>query len=216
MNNALKSVEQTCNVVVRAIQDDATTVGAASEIFGPGKARERLNACLEACGNETHPDKSVAFCLLSSERDLVPANVHQPSYNITDHVTGVETQVFGVVICGVPHGETGFRQEWLRLKAVEICDKIELISKNIATSDPHCSAAVTVLSLQSLADFILATNYPSDTKHFVLMIDAALEKAFARSYGVNLLDPKQCHPPNSNPLLGRREFHPRPSKTPQQ
>ena len=32
------------------------------------------------------------------------------------------------------------------------------------------------------------------------MIDAALEKAFARSYGVNLLDPKQCHPPNSNPL----------------
>ena len=32
------------------------------------------------------------------------------------------------------------------------------------------------------------------------MIDAALETAFARRYGVNLLDPKQCHPPNSNPL----------------
>ena len=42
------------------------------------------------------PDKSVAFCLLSSERDLVPANVHQPSYNIIDHITGVETQVFGL------------------------------------------------------------------------------------------------------------------------
>ena len=137
---------------------------------------------------------------MPAERDLIPADVHQPSYNVIDHFTGVETQVFGVVICGVPHGETGFRQEWLRLKAVEICDKIELISKSVATSDPHCSAAVTVLSLQTLADFILATNYPSDTEHFVLAIDAALEKAFARSYGVNLLDPNQCHPPNSNPL----------------
>ena len=52
-------------------------------------------------------------------------------------------------------------------------------------------------SLQSLADFILATNYPSDTEHFVLAIDTALEKAFTLSYGVN--DPKQCPPPSSNP-----------------
>jgi len=103
-----------------------------------------------------------------------------------------------VVVCGVPHGETGFRREWLRLKAVEICDKIESISKIVATSDPHCSTAITVFSLQSLADFVLATNYPSDTKDFVTAIDAALEKAFTRSYGVNLLDPKECHPPNSN------------------
>jgi hypothetical protein len=76
--------------------------------------------------------------------------------------------------------------------------KIELFSKNVSTSDPHCSAAVTVLSLQSLADFILPKNYSSDTEHFALAIDAALEKASTLSYEVNLLDPKQCHPPNSN------------------
>ncbi len=77
MNNALKSVEQSCNVIIRAIQDDATTVGETSEIFGHDKARERLNSALAACGNLTHPGKSVAFCLLPADRALVPADVHQ-------------------------------------------------------------------------------------------------------------------------------------------
>ena len=158
-------------------------MGATSEIFGPGKAREQLNASLPACGNDTHLEKSVAFSLLPAERHLVPAEVPQPHNIISDDVTGAKTQVFGVVICGVPHGETGFRREWHRLKAFEICSQIELISKNIANSDPHCSAAVTIFSLQSLADFILTTNY--DTEYFVHSIGTALEKP---SHGAHLTE----------------------------
>ena len=157
-------MEQSCNVIIRAIQDDATTVGETSEIFGHDKARERLNSALAACGNLTHQGKSIAFCLLPADRALVPADVHQPSYNIIDDDTGIETQVFGVVVCGVPHGETGVRREWLRLKAVEICDKIESISKIVSTSDPHCSTAITVLSLQSLADFVSPQTIPLTPK----------------------------------------------------
>ena len=102
MNKALKNVERTCNVVVRAIQDDTTIAGETALIFGPEKARDLLNSSFAACGNETHPDKSVAFCILPGDRDQVPADVSQPFFIITDSATGIETQVFGVEICDPP------------------------------------------------------------------------------------------------------------------
>ena len=97
-----------------------------------------------------------------------------------------------------PLGKVEFRREWLRLKSNEISDNIEKISKNVAIFDPHCGSAITVYSLQSLSDFVLATNYPSDTTVFIATVDAALRNAFARSLGTDLLDPEQCQPANSD------------------
>jgi hypothetical protein len=124
----------------------------------------------------------------------VPADVRQPFYTITDISTGIETRVYGVEICGAPLGEEGFRREWLRLKAIEISDNIEKISKNVAIFDPHCGNAITVFSLQSLSDFVLATNYPSDTALFVATVDQAIRSAFVRGLGTDLLDPEHCQP----------------------
>jgi hypothetical protein len=190
MNKALKHVEASCDVIVRAFQDDATIAGDPAKIFGPGKARDVLNAGFSACGNETHPEKSVAYCILPEDRSTVPEGVHQPSFTILDDATELETRAYGVEICGAPLGEKRYRVEWLRLKAIEISDKIDNISSIVATLDPHCSTAITIYSLQSLADFVLATNYPSETKYFADVIDAALQRAFTKSHGTNLLDPE--------------------------
>jgi len=203
MSQSLKNIELTTNVIVRAIQDDATMAGDPQDIFGPGKARDSLNASFEACGNETHPQKSVAYCIRPQDRELVPAGVSQPSFVITDAETGSEIEVFGVEVCGAPIGETGYRREWLRLKSIEISEKIDKISNSVATIDPHCSTAITVYSLQSLADFVLATNYPSETVEFVNTVDEALKRAFTKSHGTNLLAPEQSKPPGSE--------HPDPS-----
>jgi len=203
MSQSLKNIELTTNVIVRAIQDDATMAGDLQDIFGSGKTRDSLNASFEACGNETHPQKSVAYCIRPQDRELVPAGVSQPSFRITDAETGSEIEVFGVEVCGAPLGETGYRREWLRLKSIEISDKIDKISNSVATIDPHCSTAITVYSLQSLADFVLATNYPSETVEFVNTVDEALKRAFTKSHGMNLQDPEQSKPPGSE--------HPDPS-----
>jgi hypothetical protein len=89
MNNTLKTAERTGNVTIRAIQDDATTTGDPTDIFGPGKSRDVLNKGFAACGNETRPEKSVAYCTRQQDRGQVPADVDQPSFAITDIETPV-------------------------------------------------------------------------------------------------------------------------------
>ena len=63
MNNALKSVEQSCNVIIRAIQDDATTVGKTSEIFGYNKGSKRTTELSPCSLRKPHSSREVGRLL---------------------------------------------------------------------------------------------------------------------------------------------------------
>jgi hypothetical protein len=199
MNQPLKDAERTCNVTIRAIQDDATIAGNPENIYGAGMAREMLSAGFGVRGNETHPDKATAYGRTPEDRAKIPACITQPFYTITDETTGQETKAYGIVTCGAPIGDADFVREWLHREALTIAEKIDEVSKKVSSIDPHSCTAITVYSLQSLADYILATNLPSEVTQFVAIVDAAIERAHKRGHGIDLLDPTECHPKDTTP-----------------
>ena len=86
---------------------------------------------------------------------------------------------------------------WLREKAEDIAEKMDFVSTNLSNMDPHSSYAVTYLSLQTQAEFIMSTNRPSETAAFATTVNSAIQRAFARSLKSDLLaDPDPLHEQN--------------------
>jgi hypothetical protein len=193
MNAALKETEANFDVLIRAVQDDTTIFGRAEEIYGDGKAREHLTAGFLSRGNRIHLGKAKAYGSTPEERALIPPDVQQPFYPYLDN-EGVEAFAYGIEVCGIPLGDKEYISSWLREKADEIAEKIRYVSTRAASVDPHSCNAINTYSLQSLCDYIMATNLPSETVAFARTVSEALEEAYSLSLGSNLLGPTLIPP----------------------
>ena len=89
-------------------------------------------------------------------------------------------------------------QLWLRdyvdKKSTEISHQIDTISATMASIDPQVAYAVAFYSLQTKANYVMATNKPSNTEAFSIMVDVAIERAFTRALGLNILDHTTSYP----------------------
>jgi hypothetical protein len=54
--------------------------------------------------------------------------------------------------------------------------------------------AVAFYSLQTKANYVMATNKPSNTEAFSIMVDGAIERAFTTELGLNILDHTTSYP----------------------
>jgi hypothetical protein len=103
--------------------------------------------------------------------------------------TGLSEKVYGAQVCGTPIGSGAFERSWLAAKADEICSSIYKTTKVRSFRSAQAAHSVTYYSSLSLADFVAATNRPSQTAFFRAKIDVALRDAYATVVGVDVLDP---------------------------
>ena len=196
MDLPLKQTEALFDVTVRAIQDDTTIAGLAEKIYGTGNAREYLTSGFLERGNHPHPNKAQAYGNTPEQRALIPPDVEQPSFTIVNDYGVLETG-WGIEVVGVPIGDDIFIKGWLNAKATELISKIKEISTKISNEDPHCANVLNNFSLQAQSEFIMSTNFPSQTIQFASKIDKAMESAYTLSLGSNLLSSTIM--PNTHP-----------------
>ena len=175
-------------VKIRAFQDDMTSLGKAADMFGADKSLACLDELLEERGSFVKASKDRAYGSTQEERDNIPTEWEQPCHHYIDS-DGAPAVAYGIENCGVPMGDKEYVTEWLRVKAGLIAESIDYVSTNLSKLDPHCTYTMSYLSLQTLAEFIMATNLPSETAEFAAIVNAAIQRAFACSLQVDLLDP---------------------------
>ena len=180
IDKSLKETERKYDVTGSAIQDDSTIIGKTDDIFKDDGARASINQSLADIGNELREDKAEAYGLTPADREHIPAHIKQSFYETVDPSSTVATKHYGLVDCGVPIGSPDFITSWLVDQATSICGDIDKISASVAELSPQAATAVTAFSLQSKADFIMATNLPSQTRDFAARIDAAVTGLLAR------------------------------------
>jgi hypothetical protein len=108
---------------------------------------------------------------------------------VLNEETGLSEKVYGAQVCGAPIGSDAFERSWLAAKADEICSSIYKTTKVLSFRSAQTAHSVTYSSSLSLADFVAATNRPSQTAFFRAKIDVALRDAYATVVGVDVLDP---------------------------
>ena len=201
-----KTLAEHPSIGMKAFQDDMTPWGRARDLFGPRGALQSLEAHLRPTGGTFKPSKDRAWSNgLEGERDLIPDHFLQPHLEVKGP-DGSTTRAYGMEIVGSPLGDEAYIREWLRLRAEEIAAEIDSVSEKISRRDPHCSYATTYYSLQTWADYIMSTNYPSQTASFAGTVNAAIRRAFGRSLQIDLLDPSISEDPEDpeplrDPLL---------------
>jgi hypothetical protein len=109
---------------------------------------------------------------------------------VLDDITGLPIKVYGIKVCGAPIGDDAFERSWLAAKADEICSSINKTTKVLSSRSAQAAHSVTYYSSLSLADYVCATNRPSQTKLFRAKIDVALRTAYADVVGVDILNPR--------------------------
>jgi hypothetical protein len=197
MNAALKATEGAYAVTIRAYQDDTTICGRASEIYGADLNSDDADAGIRGArmhladgflerGNKMHPTKSVAYASTEEERRLIPPSVSQPHF-ILPQADGSVLKAYGIEVGGAPIGDDAYVEEWLRLKSEELCAEVKRVSRQTAEIDCQASTAITSMSLQTKADFVMSTNLPSQTEQFAKDFDQAIGDAFCLGFGSNLL-----------------------------
>ena len=183
-------------VKIRAFQDDMTSIGKAEDMFGENKSLECLEQLLGERGSRVKVTKDRAYGSTQEERDKIPDTFEQPHLSYID-AEGKEAIAYGLENCGVPMGDDAYVLAWLREKAEDIAEKMDFVSTHLSNMDPHSSYAVTYLSLQTQAEFIMSTNRPSETAAFATTVNSAIQRAFARSLKSDLLaDPDPLHEQN--------------------
>ena len=185
----LKDVEtKHAGVVVRAFQDDVNLGGLVDDVVGINSDSGARQTLKDGLSTERHPGKAKGYGLTIEARAKLPPDMAQPFF--VDPDDDDETKHFGIEVGGAALStDPIFIRFWLRAKAKSICDVIESVSKDLSMIDAQSAHAVNVTSMQTLADYVMATHLPSDTREFAATVDEAMRTAHARASGTDLLSP---------------------------
>jgi hypothetical protein len=187
---SLKGTEAKFKVEIRAIQDDMTMMGEPEQIFGPGKALESLLELLakvnlspnrvkfQCIGTTDHaPDNALDWLVFDEKtgerRGGIALRNPETGEVVLNEETGLSEKIYGAQVCGTPVGSGSFERSWLAAKADEICSSIYKTTKLLSFRSARAAHSVTYYSSLSLADFLAATNRPSQTAFFRAKIDVA-------------------------------------------
>ena len=75
------------------------------------------------------------------------------------------------------------------VKAVEVCSNTVKTTNQLSSRSTQAAHTATHYSSLSLADFVCATSFPSQTQHLRMKLDLALRRAYQRVIGTEILDP---------------------------
>ena len=165
--------------MLRAFQDDVNLGGPINDLVeceGKIGARKALEAGLTT---ERHLTKTKAYGLTPGARAQISPDMEQPFLIDPDDVTA--TKHFGIELGGAAVSlDPVFTRLWLRNKAVSICEIITKVSADLSMIDAQVAHAVNNTSMQTLADYVMATHLPSETRAFAATAEAAWQAALAR------------------------------------
>jgi hypothetical protein len=114
---------------------------------------------------------------------------HDNDGKVLNEETGLSEKIYGAQVLGAPIGSGAFERSWLATKAGEICSSVYKNTKVLSYRSSQATHSVTYYSPLSLADFVAATNRPSQTALFRAKIDVALRHAYAAVVDVDVLEP---------------------------
>ena len=106
-----------------------------------------------------------------------------------------DKKAYGAISCGAAIGDDAFISDFLDNAQRSLCGDpatgapgiIVKTSTALAQGSAHAASAAIRYSLQQRVDYILSTHLPSETRHLAEAVDAALRKAYCRSFGFDVL-----------------------------
>ena len=167
------------DVTVRAIADDITLCLKVDE-HTADIIEELCFDLREACGCEVSQSKCGYYCPTGDPnevRELMPEWL-EPSYS-----AGGDP---GVVVVGAPIGNDSFVTKWIEGEAGAIAARIRSSARQLGRTDAHAAWRALQLSFQTRFSYILATNFPRQTKEAAKIVDGALRDALVEVTGTDL------------------------------
>ena len=125
-----------------------------------------------------------------------------------------DKKAYGAISCGAAIGDA-FISDFLDNAQRSLCGDpatgapgiIVKTSTALAQGSAHAASAAIRCSLQQRVDYILSTPLPSETRHLAEAVDAALRKAYCRSFGCDVLNCFQHTPGSCGALINPRGEH---------
>ena len=107
-------------------------------------------------------------------------------------------RAYGIIGCGAAVGDDAFIADFLLRKQLELCGNTETgepgtiksVTENLAVRSAQCAHAAIFYSLQSRVDYLVAVHLPEHTQQLAAATDEALRKAYARTFGADMLNPE--------------------------
>lgn len=106
-----------------------------------------------------------------------------------------DKKAYGAISCGTAIGDDAFISDYLDGVQRSLCGDpttgtpgiIAKTSTTLAQDSTHAASAAIHYSLQQRIDYILGTHLPSETRQLAAAVDAALRKAYHKSFGFDVL-----------------------------
>ena len=122
-----------------------------------------------------------------------------------------EHRSYGVTTCGAALGDKAFVAAFLDAQADRLCNDIDStspgvilkVTNDLAEESAHCASVALYYSLQCRVEYLLGTHLPSETRTLADRVDAALQKAYSRCFGVDLLEPNGTWQNQQDPTFHR-------------
>ena len=107
-------------------------------------------------------------------------------------------RAYGIIGCGAAVGDDAFIADFLLRKQLELCGNTETgepgtiksVTENLAVRSAQCAHVAIFYSLQSRVDYLVAVHLPEHTQQLAAATDEALRKAYARTFGADMLNPE--------------------------
>ena len=122
-----------------------------------------------------------------------------------------EYRAHGVITCGAALGDAPFIAAFLEDAANHLCNDIDAAEPGVIASvvdhlsdeSAHCASTAIYYSLQCRVEYLLGTHLPSETRGLANKVDEALRKAYARCFGIDLLNPEGTRSDQTDPTFYR-------------
>ena len=80
---------------------------------------------------------------------------------------------------------------------------IASVVDHLSDESAHCASTAIYYSLQCRVEYLLGTHLPSETRGLANKVDEALRKAYARCFGIDLLNPEGTRSDQTDPTFYR-------------
>ena len=97
-------------------------------------------------------------------------------------------RAYGIVSCGAAIGDDLFVANYLQREEMRLVARIHDTTESLVIENAQAAHIAIHQSLQSRADYLLATHFPSETRCLAEAVDLALRDARRRTYGTDLWD----------------------------
>jgi hypothetical protein len=169
-------------LVIKAIHDDITVLGAPDVVFGD--FYNDLNEWLTVNTKlQLQRVKTQAY-FINGENANIPVWVKRPSITIAQND---EVNIYyGMQLCQIPVGDRNYIEEKLAAKGRDITRQIEKVTRVVAAVDKRLAIATLHYSSQNLADYFLRCSVPEFAETFEDNIDEVLRDMYALAMGINI------------------------------